>query len=233
MRFPGSTRTRFTAILILGTLLLAVDAVRRWEPPVEQVGQDEVVGQDERIARNAFGGAPSVLAEKDPRPPTTTPSAASEPHTNTAGTTGGGDPAAGWAPRGPEPLVIEVLGSDFRWHYRWPGGDGQLGTADDRESVGELHVPQHVPIRLLVRSRDYVYVYSVPGLALRRIAVPELTYSLDFLATAPACYQVVVDPLCRVRPWHDEDLGQVIVDAPEDYERWWASLPQRGPTNAR
>ena len=40
-----------------------------------------------------------------------------------------------------DPFIIAVKGSDYKWHFQYPGKDGEIGTADDLESIQYFRVP--------------------------------------------------------------------------------------------
>lgn len=202
MRYPGTPRQRFFILVILALGLLIFDAVRKHRRQAE--GE-----RPESSSPSQRDDAPSATpANRGDAAPVVGPARSDLSHDWPAG-----------------PLEVEVRGRRFEWHYRLPGPDGRLETPDDRFAVNELHVPKMVDVWLTVRSDDYVYTYSVPGLALRRIAVPELTYPLEFRGSVAACYDVVADPMCRVRLYHGDLMGRLVVDEWPDFRAWFNSLP--------
>ncbi len=217
MRYPGTPRQRLAIVLILAIGLLIVDGVRkRW-----------FTANDEgRVSPGETKPAESV-------PPSAVPP--EKPPQRSSPSRGGEaigpaeSPMSSYWPWGP--FFVEVRGRQFHWHYRMPGVDGVLHTPDDRFSIDELHVPIGVDVAMTVNSDDYVYTYSVPGLALRRIAVPELTYPLEFRGVETACYDVVADPLCRVRIYHGDLMGRIVVDDWPEFSAWCNALPVRSPSN--
>ena len=126
--------------------------------------------------------------------------------------------------RPPSEITIEVTGREFAWNYRLAGQDGELDTADDVRVQDELHLPLDCDIELLVKSDDFVYTLSIPELELRKIAIPELVYVLQFRTTRPGTFDVVADPLCGVRWFHDEDMGRVVIESPPEFQTWYGSV---------
>ena len=88
--------------------------------------------------------------------------------------------------------VIEVLGFQFAWAFRYPGKDKQLGKASFREidavnAVGidlkdqrsfddfiptQLVLPKGVPVLLKIRSRDVIHSVYNPHFRMQMNAVP-------------------------------------------------------------
>ena len=95
-----------------------------------------------------------------------------------------------------EPLRIRITGDDFAWHIRYPGPDGQLGSKDDVHRQGDLHLPAHRPIRIELTSHDYLYMLALPHLSLKEIAVPDITFNLDFKTNRPGIHELQGNQLC-------------------------------------
>jgi len=109
------------------------------------------------------------------------------------------------------PLLVEVTGRDFVWHFRYSGPDGILNTRDDISTSDVLYLPCDQDIRFVVHSDDYVYYLSIPELDLRQIAIPELTFEKTFRTTRMGVFEMPVDPMCGMRFLHEGPMGRVIV----------------------
>ena len=79
--------------------------------------------------------------------------------------------------------IVEVVGQQWHWGFRFPGADGQLGATDaklmtDANPFGmnpddpkgrddvlvsdpELHLPLNRPVKLLLRSKDVLHDFAV------------------------------------------------------------------------
>ena len=68
-----------------------------------------------------------------------------------------------------------MTGHQFKWHSRYTGDDGLLGTPDDVHAAQILHVPVEAEVEIVLKSRDYIYSLEIPQSGLKEIAVPELT----------------------------------------------------------
>ena len=116
------------------------------------------------------------------------------------------------------PVTIEVTGVDYRWHVLNPGRDGALKTQDDILSIHRLNVPVNTPIHLVLHSEDYLYTFSVPEHDLKEIAVPDMTFTLDFELESTGQYELRCDQVCGVlRPML---LGRLVAMTEKDYRAW-------------
>jgi heme/copper-type cytochrome/quinol oxidase subunit 2 len=73
----------------------------------------------------------------------------------------------------------------------------------------------------LITSDDYVYTLSIPQLGLRQIAVPDLNFTLKLHTPAEGAYEVIADPLCSVRLFHDEEMGRIVVQSEAAFDSWY------------
>ena len=107
----------------------------------------------------------------------------------------------GPAPEGAE--VIEVMGYQFAWAYRYPGKDGNLGNVDFRNidainQVGldladknghddflptQLVIPKDKPVLLKIRGRDVIHSVYNPHFRLQMNAVPGMPTQFWFTPT--------------------------------------------------
>ena len=122
-------------------------------------------------------------------------------------------------------ILIKAMGRDFVWDFRLAGPDGQFDTRDDIPMSNDLHLPLDRDVVLVVTSDDNVYTLSIPALQLRRIAVPELTYTLEFHTTTPGSFDVVMDPMCSARFFQDGPMGRLTIQPRGEFEAWLARVP--------
>ncbi|MFK8113977.1 MAG: hypothetical protein AB8B91_17370 [Rubripirellula sp.] len=110
-------------------------------------------------------------------------------------------------------IEVEARGRKFKWTFRYPGRDRALNTADDVLLEQDLRLPTNIKVALSLESDDYVYSLSCPTLGLKEIAVPDLTYQLEF-ATGESIgiYPLVADPMCGWSAFHDKELGFVVIE---------------------
>lgn len=107
---------------------------------------------------------------------------------------------------------VEVRGDGFLWSFTRAGVDQQLGTEDDQIEVGRLTLAHGQPVRLFIRSSDYIYALSVPELGLNEVAVPELTFVRDLTPRQKGRYDLPVDPMCGFNFLHaNTSMGEILV----------------------
>lgn len=112
----------------------------------------------------------------------------------------------------PMKIVVEVIGRDFRWHFRYVEPDLDHLDVDHAESIETLHLPVGASVELRFMSEDYIYLCSLPQLGIKQIAVPGLTHSEICKVVEPASYDLIVDPMCSFRFYHDELMGRIVVE---------------------
>ena len=118
------------------------------------------------------------------------------------------------------PLTIEARGSDRAWRFVYAGPDGIHGSADDSRSVADLRLPVGAQVLINLRSEDFIYVFSCPGLKLKEIAVPDLEFSISFQVERVGEYELLMDPMCGFRLPPGKTMGTIRVVSERDFRRW-------------
>lgn len=134
------------------------------------------------------------------------------------------------APAAPAELALRIIGREHAWTFEYPGIDGVPGTDDDRRATGDLHVPADTPVRLELRSADKLYLFGVPDLDARQIAMPDLTYRLDLAAQSPGRFDLLGDTYCGGS--YPEMRGQLVVEPWPEFVAWLERQPQRSMASA-
>lgn len=116
-------------------------------------------------------------------------------------------------------IVIEVTGDEFNWYFRYPGFDGVLGTGDDQHSVQHLFLPDGARVKLKLNSNDYVYTFTLPEIGVKEIAVPGLSFELNFTTQEEQTLQLKGDQLCGFA--HETLIGKVYVRNQDDGYYGW------------
>lgn len=111
-------------------------------------------------------------------------------------------------------------GRGFRWTFDYPGPDGRFDTEDDRSDEPVLRVPVGTPVMLTITSSDYLYSFNVPDLGIKQIAVPKLTHLLNFRIDKVGQFELLADPLCGFRLFHEKYMGQLLVEDRESFDAW-------------
>ena len=154
------------------------------------------------------------------------------------------------APR--DALVVEVLGQQWQWRYRFPGPDGKLGKTDARfvnatnpfgldpdDPAGhgnilvngnELHLPLGQPVRVVLRSHDVLHDFYVPQFRARMNMVPGMVSTFWFKPSATGRYEVLCAQLCGVG--HANMRGLVLVEEEASFREWLKTQPTFAMTMA-
>ncbi len=141
--------------------------------------------------------------------------------------------------------VVEVLGQQWNWSYRFPGRDGELGRTDPRlisldnpfgmdeaDPVGqddvlvaspELHLPLGQPVKLLLRAKDVNHQYAVPQFRVKMDMVPGMVTYFWFTPTRTGQFDALCEQLCGVA--HFAMRGRVVVDEQEQFTQWLSKQP--------
>jgi cytochrome c oxidase subunit 2 len=123
------------------------------------------------------------------------------------------------------PFIVQVTGRDFRWHVRYPGADGRLGTADDLRGERDVHLPACASARIELESDDYIYTLSLPHRGLREIAVPAMTFALEFDTGPAGTYDLRGDQLCGYA--HPALIGKLVIEPGAAFESRLGAAPGR------
>jgi len=141
--------------------------------------------------------------------------------------------------------VVEAVGQQWQWSYRFPGKDGAMGKVDATlvtptnpfgvdptdtagqddilVSSNEVHLPINLPVKFLLRSIDVLHNFAVPQFRVKMDLVPGTITTLWFTPTVPGTYEVLCEELCGLA--HFTMRGHVIVDTAEDYQTWLDTQP--------
>lgn len=149
--------------------------------------------------------------------------------------------------------VIEIMGRQFAWDVRYPGSDNALGTYDfkkiddtnifgldledessyDDFSSLEIHIPKGQTVLFKIRARDVLHSVYLPHFRVKMDAVPGMITQFKFEAnkTTAEMREELNDPEFNYELACAEICGRghfsmrkiLVVDTPEDYEKWKAS----------
>jgi len=141
--------------------------------------------------------------------------------------------------------VVEVVGQQWQWRYRFPGQDGELGRTDASffgtdnpfgidptdsngqddilVSSNDLHLPLGQPVKVLLRSKDVLHNFTVPQFRVKMDLVPGIVSYIWFTPTRTGRFDVLCEELCGIA--HFAMRSHVVVDEERDYQTWLASFP--------
>jgi cytochrome c oxidase subunit 2 len=150
-------------------------------------------------------------------------------------------------------MVMEVIGQQWQWAFRFPGKSGQLGTSDPRFITGanplglnpddprgqdnivisgpEVHLPLNRPVKVLLRSRDVLHDFYVPPFRARMNMVPGMVTSFWFTPTQAGRFEILCAQLCGVG--HYNMRGMVVVEDQAAFDAWLAKQPTFAMTLAK
>jgi cytochrome c oxidase subunit 2 len=135
---------------------------------------------------------------------------------------------------------VEIVGQQWRWSYRLPGDDGQLGASDTRlisvdnplglvpsDPAGqddvvieaeELHLPIGRPVKVLLRSIDVLHNFYVPEFRAKMDMIPGSVTYFWFTPTRTGTFDVLCAELCGVG--HAVMRSRVVVQTEAEYQAW-------------
>ncbi len=149
--------------------------------------------------------------------------------------------------------VLEVVGRQWSFGFRFPGNDGKLGTVDSRNvsdknpfgmnpddpngkddvliSGSELHLPVGKPVKLLLRSIDVLHNFAVPQFRAKMDLVPGLVTYIWLTPTRTGKFDLLCNELCGVA--HFAMRGKVVVEEERAFQAWLTGHPTFAQTAAR
>ncbi len=152
-----------------------------------------------------------------------------------------------------EAHVVEAVGQQWHWTYRYPGEDGKFGEVDaerisDDNPFGidpddpngqddvlvynpEAHLPVDRPVKFLLRSKDVLHNFTVTEFRVKMDLVPGTDTFLWLTPTVEGRFEVLCEELCGIA--HHTMRGAVIVEQQEDFESWLAQQPTWAENSAR
>ena len=144
--------------------------------------------------------------------------------------------------------IVEAVGQQWAWSFRFPGRDGVLGTTSPRlmtvenpfgvnpeDPKGrddvlianhELHLPLDRPVHVLLRSKDVLHNFTVPQFRVKMDLVPGLVSSLWLTPTRTGRFEILCEELCGLA--HFAMRGAVVVEPQDTFDSWLASQPTFG-----
>src|SRR5258708_5940171 len=149
--------------------------------------------------------------------------------------------------------VLEVVGKQWTFSFRFPGNDGKLGTVDSRNvsdknpfgmnpddpngqddvliSGSELHRPVGKPVKLLRRSIDVLHNFAVPQFRAKMDLVPGLVTYIWLTPTRTGKFDLLCNELCGIG--HFVMRGKVVVEEEREFQAWLSSHPTFAQTSAQ
>ncbi|MCP1674645.1 cytochrome c oxidase subunit 2 [Natronocella acetinitrilica] len=145
-------------------------------------------------------------------------------------------------------MTVEVVGEQWRFSYRYPGPDGELGAADVRRMSsdnplgldpddpagqddvvvvdGPLRLPVDRPVRVVMRSKDVLHNVFVPQFRAKMDMVPGMVTQFWFTPTRAGEFEMICAQHCGVG--HFNMRGSVQVLEPDAFDTWLAQQDSFG-----
>jgi cytochrome c oxidase subunit II len=128
----------------------------------------------------------------------------------------------------PNPLIIELTGTQWWWQVEYPDSTPQNRIT----TANEIHVPVGEPVVLLLSSKDVIHSVWVPNLDGKKDLVPGYTQSAWFQADTAGTYRGQCAEFCGHQ---HAKMGLVVVAEPRaQFEAWQVASrkPQAPPTDS-
>ena len=141
--------------------------------------------------------------------------------------------------------VVEVVGQQWSWSFRFPGDDNQLGKSaienisidnpfgvdpldptgqDDVLVVGNrLVLPVDKPVKILMRSKDVLHNFYVPQFRVKMDMVPGTVSYIWLTPTVIGEYEILCAEFCGVG--HFNMRGYVKVMQQQNFDEWLLEKP--------
>jgi len=151
-----------------------------------------------------------------------------------------------------EASIVEVVGQQWHWSFRFPGKDDSLGKTNARlispanpfgvdpaDPSGqddvliarpELKLPIDQPVKVLLRSKDVLHNFTVPQFRVKMDLVPGMISYLWLTPTKTGEYEILCEELCGLA--HFAMRGRVVVVPQDEFDSWLAAQPTFGEMQA-
>jgi cytochrome c oxidase subunit 2 len=114
-------------------------------------------------------------------------------------------------------LAVDVIGFEWQWQFRYPGGTVVSGTPDN-PPVLELPVGRVVQLRLI--SNDVIHSFWVPHFIEKRDLIPRVENKIDVRLTETGDFPGVCSEFCGLN--HYQMSFSVRAVSPADFDAWLA-----------
>jgi len=81
-------------------------------------------------------------------------------------------------------------------------------------------LPAHSEVEILLNSEDYLYIFELPDLDIKEIAVPGLAFRVRFKTGAAGTQELLGNQMCGYD--HPDLLGTLVVQERGEFFSWLA-----------
>ncbi len=146
----------------------------------------------------------------------------------------------------PDAIVIEGVGAQFQWDFRYPGPDGKFGafrpelyslenplgldpsdpaSADDFERTNQLVLPVNRVVHMRLRSKDVQHAFFLPNFRVKQDLVPGMETGATFTPKKIGEFEIACAELCGLG--HYRMRAFLTVMSQSDYDNWLAQQSQQ------
>jgi cytochrome c oxidase subunit 2 len=118
----------------------------------------------------------------------------------------------------PADATIRVIGQQWAWRFVHPGADRQLGTADDIETVDELHLQAGTLYHFQLEAVDVLHSFSIPAFRFKQDAVPGRVITGWFQPTKTGTFDLQCAEMCGIG--HGLMGARVVVQSAAEHQGW-------------
>ena len=111
-----------------------------------------------------------------------------------------------------------AVGKQWMWKFQHPDGTREINT---------LHLPVGQPVKVTLTSEDVIHDLFVPAFRVKMDVLPARYSTIWFEPVRVGTYHLFCAEYCGAE--HSRMGGWIVVQEPEDYERWLAG--ERGQEN--
>jgi cytochrome c oxidase subunit 2 len=115
---------------------------------------------------------------------------------------------------------VVVRPQQFQWNITYPGPDGKLGTADDIQTINQLHVPVDRNVVVRLRSMDVIHSFFLPQMRVKQDALPNYWARVRFRPILTGNWEIVCAELCGLA--HYRMRGYFVVQPQRELDAWLA-----------
>jgi cytochrome c oxidase subunit 2 len=118
----------------------------------------------------------------------------------------------------PADETIRVIGHQWSWRFVHPGLDRQLGTADDVETVDELHVKVDRVYHFKLEGADVLHSFAIPSFRLKQDAIPGRVVTGWFKPNKLGQFDIQCAEMCGIG--HGTMQSTLYIETDAEHEQW-------------
>ncbi len=136
-------------------------------------------------------------------------------------------------------FVVEAVGAQFQWDFRYAGADGEFGefrpelyslenplgidpedaaSADDFFRTNQLVLPVNRPVHIRLRSKDIQHAFFLPNFRVKQDLVPGMSTSVTFTPIKVGEYEIACAELCGLGHYRMRAFLSVMSEG--DFQNW-------------